>query len=421
MKIGFISLPLSGHLNPFLALARTLKARGHVPIYLGVADCASAAQAAEITFVPYGQEEFPVGAVARTWGPVASLQGTKVLEYALKEIHPTFLDVALKHLPGAVEQSGVQALIMDPIFLFGELVPMSLDLPYIQVCPILPIDPSPTTPPSAFSWPFETSAEARERNLKGLQQIGSYVAAAAPIAAVYAAKTGLAIDLHDPGATASKLAMIAQCPKEFDFPGVPWPPTFHYAGPMVDDAGRAPVSFDWSQLDGRPLLYASLGTLNNGLISIYKTILAAASRLPGCQMVFSIGGNVNPADLGPVPENVILVAAAPQVEMLKRAAVCITHAGLNTTLESLAAGVPLVALPIGYDQPGIAARIAFHGVGEFLEMDELSTDALLHTLKAVLETPSYREKANIFREILARTDGKNIAADLIEQALASHA
>ena len=421
MKIGFISLPLSGHLNPFLALARTLKSRDYQPVYFGVPDCASAAQAAGIDFIPYGQEEFPVGAVAETWGPVAILQGTKVLEYALTEIHVRFLDAALKHLPGAVGQSGVEALIIDPIFLFGELVPMSLHLPYIQVCPILPIDPTPTTPPSAFSWAFQASPEARERNLKGLQQIGSYIAAAAPIAAAYAAKTGLKIDLHDPGATASKLAFIATCPKEFDFPGIPWPPTFHYAGPMVDDGGRAPAPFDWSQLDGRPLVYASLGTLNNGRLSIHKTILAAAARLPDYQVVFSIGHNVNPADLGPVPENVMLVASAPQIELLKRAMLCITHAGLNTTLESLAAGVPMLAIPIGYDQPGIAARIAYHGVGEFLEGDDLSADGLLHQLETVLHTSSYHEKANEFREILAGTDGKKIAADIIEQALANHA
>lgn len=421
MKIGFISLPLSGHLNPFLALARTLQVRGHQPVYLGIPDCASSAGAAGIDFIPYGQEEFPVGAVAETWRPIASLEGVEVLEYALKKIHVKFLDAALKHLPGAVQQSGVEALVMDPIFLFGELVPMSLHLPYIQVCPILPMDPTPTTPPSAFSWPFQDSSEAHERNLKGLRQIGSYVGAAAPVAAAYAAKTGLAVDLHDPGAIASKLATIAACPKEFDFPGIPWPPTFHYAGPMVDDAGRTPVPFDWNQLDTRPLIYASLGTLNNGRVSIQKTILAAVARLPDYQVVFSIGHNVKPADLGSVPKNVILVPTAPQVELLKRAALCITHAGLNTTLESLAAGVPLVAIPIGYDQPGTAVRIAYHGVGEFLEVDDLSADSLLQQLETVLHTPSYRLKANGFREILAKIDGKEIAADIIEQALATHA
>ncbi len=186
---------------------------------------------------------------------------------------------------------------------------------------------------------------------------------------------------------------------------------------MVDDAGRAPIPFDWSWLDGRPLVYASLGTLCNGLLSIHRTILAAAARLPECQMVFSIGSNVDAADLGAIPKNAMVVASAPQVELLQRAAVCITHAGLNTTLESLAAGVPMVAIPIGYDQPGTAVRIAYHGVGEFVEVDDLNPDTLLQLLDGVLHQPGYREKAHHFRDVLGTIDGLTIAADAIEKAL----
>jgi zeaxanthin glucosyltransferase len=416
LKIGLISLPLSGHLNPFLAVARALKARGHHPVYFGVLDCAPVAQAADIDFLPYGQDEFPLGAVSKTWGPVAKMHGMEIAEYHLDKINVKLLSAALKSLPQAIERSGVEALVVDPIYFLIELIPLSLHLPFVHLCPVLQLDTTLTTPPSVFSWPFEMTPEARERNLQGLQQLGGYIASAGPIAAAYAAETGLVIDLLDPDATASPLAFITQCPREFDFPGVPWPPTFHYAGSLVDNAGRAPIPFDWTRLDGRPLIYASLGTLVNGLLSIYKTILAAAARMPGYQVVFSIGHNVDAADLGPIPENVILVAAAPQIELLKHAVLCITHAGLNTTLESLAAGVPMVAIPIGYDQPGTAARITYHGVGEFLEVEDLSADALFQLLDRVLSTPSYREKASHFREALARTNGPKIAADVIEQA-----
>ena len=420
MKIGLISLPLSGHLNPFLALARTLKTRGHHPVYFGVPDCAFVAQAAGIDFISHSEKEFPLGAVAETWGPVASMHGMEVLAYAFKTIHVKLLEATFRHLPEAVRQSGVEALILDPIYFFVELVSKGLHLPYVNLSPVLQFDPTLTTPPSLFSWPFESTPEALERNRRGVQQVAGYVASAAPIAAAYAAEVGIDVDLKSPAAAASKLAFLTQCPREFDFPGIPWPSTFHYAGPMVDDAGRAPTAFDWSRLDGRPLLYASLGTLVNGVLSIHKTILAAAARLPGCQMVFSIGHNVALSALGPIPENAIVVASAPQVELLKRAALCITHGGLNTALEALAAGVPMVAIPIGYDQPGTAARIAYHGVGEFLEVDDLSPDALLQQLTKVLETHSYRKKAEQFRDILARTDGRKIAADVIEQALAEY-
>jgi UDP-glucoronosyl and UDP-glucosyl transferase len=70
-----------------------------------------------------------------------------------------------------------------------------------------------------------------------------------------------------------------------------------------------------------------------------------------------------------------MINRVPQIEVLKRAALCITHAGINTALESLAEGVPMVAIPIGFDQPGIAARIAYHGVGEFIEVEDLRAGA----------------------------------------------
>jgi UDP:flavonoid glycosyltransferase YjiC (YdhE family) len=83
--------------------------------------------------------------------------------------------------------------------------------------------------------------------------------------------------------------------------------------------------------------------------------------------------NIELNELGPIPSNVIVVDKAPQLELLKSCVLCITHAGLNTALESLAEGVPMMAIPIGYNQFGVAIRIAYHGVGEFLEVDESTT------------------------------------------------
>jgi zeaxanthin glucosyltransferase len=132
--------------------------------------------------------------------------------------------------------------------------------------------------------------------------------------------------------------------------------------------------------------------------------------------VLSVGGNINLDDLGAIPLNVMVVRTAPQIELLKHAALCITHAGLNTTLESLAQGVPMVAIPIGYDQPGVAARIAHHGVGEFPEIEDLTAERLQGLIQKVSDTPSYRDKARWFQKQIAQTCGLDSAADVIERA-----
>jgi zeaxanthin glucosyltransferase len=170
--------------------------------------------------------------------------------------------------------------------------------------------------------------------------------------------------------------VITQTPKEFDFPITTWPPQFHYAGPFHDDERQEQVAFPWEKLTGAPVIYVSMGTLLNGMEHVYRAILEAVGRFPETQVVLSVGKNIKPDDLRPIPSNTIIVSTAPQIELLKRAALCITHAGLNTALEALAHGVPMVAIPIGFDQPGVAARVAYHGVGEFVEIGDLTAERL---------------------------------------------
>jgi zeaxanthin glucosyltransferase len=126
--------------------------------------------------------------------------------------------------------------------------------------------------------------------------------------------------------------------------------------------------------------------------------------------------NIDPNRLEPIPPGTIVVRRAPQIEILKRAALCITHAGLNTTLESLAQGVPMVAIPIAFDQPGTSARIAHHGVGEIVDLDDLSVDNLVEIVRKMLTNRSYAERAHYFKEVIGKTCGLDIAADVIEQA-----
>jgi zeaxanthin glucosyltransferase len=111
-------------------------------------------------------------------------------------------------------------------------------------------------------------------------------------------------------------------------------------------------------LTGEPLIYATMGTLQNRVANVFHTIAAATSRLKDVQLVLSLGEHVDPKKVGPLPKSAITVHSAPQLELLKRASVCITHAGLNTVLEALAQGVSEVAIPVTNDQPGVGARIA---------------------------------------------------------------
>ena len=416
MKIGFVSMPFVGHLNPMTTLARRLQSRGHEVAFIGVPDVEPFARAAGLDFVPFCENEYPAGSIAKLYRPASKQHGLEAARWSIRERNVDLFSAASKHLPQKLSETGVAALVIDVIHTFLELVPIGLGMPYVQVSTGLHIDFSGTTPPLFFSWPCETTPGALTRNLEGVKAAGKIFAPVVPVAMSYAKKMGLQVDWNDFTATTSKLAVMTQTPKEFDFPGIPWPAQFHYTGPFHDIKGRDPIPFPWEKLTGNPLVYASMGTLVNGLKHVYKTVLQATAQLSEIQVVLSVGENVKLDDLGTIPSNIIVVRKAPQIELLKRAALCITHAGLNTALESLAQGVPMVAIPIGYDQPGVAARVAYHGVGEFLEIEHLAVERVQWLIQEVLENPRYREKARWFQKVIAQTRGLDVAADVIERA-----
>jgi zeaxanthin glucosyltransferase len=265
----------------------------------------------------------------------------------------------------------------------------------------------------------EDTPEGRAQNIKALKQSdNAFFGVVQELAEEYADSVGLKLDWSNPRETVSRnaVAIVSQIPREFDLPGITWPSVFHYAGPFFDEAGRETIPFDWGRLDARPLVYASLGTLVNGHELIYQAILSAVERIPEIQVVLSKGTNIELADLGPIPANVIVVDKAPQLELLKRSVLCVTHAGLNTVLESLARGLPMVAIPIAYDQFGVAVRIAHHGVGEFLEIGNLTVDGLEGLIRKVLSTPAYRDKAGYFKNLIADRRGLDLATEAIERA-----
>jgi UDP:flavonoid glycosyltransferase YjiC (YdhE family) len=97
----------------------------------------------------------------------------------------------------------------------------------------------------------------------------------------------------------------------------------------------------------------------------------------------------------------------------------ITHAGMNSALECLAAGVPMVAIPISHDQPGVSARIEWTGTGVRVLAAACEPERLRCAMETVLQENSYRDSARQFREIIAEKDGLRRAAGLIEQVLAA--
>src|SRR5690606_7288698 len=137
---------------------------------------------------------------------------------------------------------------------------------------------------------------------------------------------------------------VAQQPEFFNFPGATLPDHFHATGPWHEPARDDALKFPWERLDGRPIVYASLGTVQNRRARLYDAILSAVDGLE-LQLVLALG-STQPGIVPPAPQNAIVVPYAPQLRLLDRAVAAITHAGMNTALECLSRGVPMLCLPI---------------------------------------------------------------------------
>jgi MGT family glycosyltransferase len=406
MKLGFICLNAPGHINPMTTLARKLQARNHKVVFL------YQSEAAGLPCVP-GPENDQFQAKR---GEVSKMQGNVALEFSMGVIMAQ-TEMILESLPAMVEESGVDALIIDNVQFYAELGAKHLGLPYIQVAAALHFDFSGYTPLSIYGWPHETTAEALDRNHEGIARFTRLLKANGGGVSAYAKSVGLKIDWDDPSFTVSPLASITQVPKAFDFESPSWPRQFHHTGPFHDVESRPKVDFPWERLTGEPVVYASMGTILNGRVDVFHTIVAALSKHKDLQLVLSVGDQIDPAQIGPVPSNAIIVKKAPQLELLKQALVCITHAGLNTVLESVAQGVPQIAVPVTYDQPGVAARIANKRTGVVTSLDKLTAEHLSILLNVVLDDPSYRYKARKIQKAIAEANGISVAADLIEESL----
>jgi MGT family glycosyltransferase len=345
---------------------------------------------------------------------VSKLQGDDALGFAVGLLVQR-TEAMLKSMPAMLEATAVDALIIDPIQFYAELAPMNLGIPYIHAAVASHCDYSGYTPLCIYGDPHQTTPEAIARNRKGVAKFAKMLGNEGVKA--YARSAGLEIDWEDPGFTLSKIAWLTQTPREFDFENSHWPSQFHHTGPFHDGKGRAEVNFPWERLTGEPLIYASMGTILNGQAEVFQTIAAGVAKHQDVQLVLSIGDQLEPEQIGPVPRNAIIVQRAPQLELLKLASVCITHSGLNTVLESLAQGVPQVAIPVTFDQPGIAARIAYHETGVVTSLDKLSATHLSTLLGEVLSDPTYRENAGRIQKAIVKANGLSAAADLIEQSL----
>lgn len=190
-----------------------------------------------------------------------------------------------------------------------------------------------------------------------------------------------------------------------------------FSGASIDARTR-PDQFDFARLDGRPVILVSLGTVQFLNDRFFRTVMDTFADFDA-QFLLAAGPGSDVGRFGAVPDNFIVQQTFPQMPVLERAALFITHGGLGSVHETLWNGVPFVAVPQHFEQLRNALAAAKGGAGIILDGEcyghPVSAAELRKAVETVLSDAQYRRSATRLGETLKAPGGYRKVADVIEE------
>jgi len=376
--IIFFPHPEFGHLNPPLKLARTLKQKGHRVCYVGLPDFEEYVSSQGLEYLSIFESRCPKGYLKR-----------RAKEKA--ELDLDNLSLLLW------ESAGSQGAA--PFDLFKEIEKEFAGL-LAKVVPDLLI------------------VDFKLRDLAALTaaKFGLPTAILSVTLIDLAPLTGLEED----DAAFSGLPELFLCPKAFDFPS-PTKRNRHYIEASIELERKEAHDFPWDKLDeSRPLIYCSLGSQPyqyEHSEKLFRAIIEAMRAKPGWQLVLAAGTHLKATDFEPLPANVLVVNWAPQLKMLERAAIMITHGGLGAVKECIFFAVPMIVFPCRWDQPHNAARVAYHGIGVRGDINEISAEHIHKLIDSIAGNALFKQRMAAMSQTFREIENSGIGVRTIEKIL----
>jgi MGT family glycosyltransferase len=402
-----------GTLPPQLGVARRLIDRGHRVHVLADPTVEDDAVAAGCTFSPWRRAPHrtsldPSQDLLRDWevsNPLAML----------KRVRDVFIaGPAADYAADTLDEIGaVQPDVVVPDFmLFGTIVAaQAAGLPVAPLVPNIWAIPTRGCPAIGPGFAPAKTALGRARDAGMLALANRLFAAGLP--ALNAARTahGLApLDsFYDQVLDTDRILVLSSA--AFDFASASVPAHVRYVGPVLDDPQWAqPWHAPWPDDNTDPLVLVGFTSTFQNHAEVLGRVVEALASLP-VRAVVTLGQMLDPAEV-PSRDNVAVVASAPHAQILREAALVVSHCGHGTTLKALAAGVPLVCIPMGRDQNDTAARVVHHGAG--VRLSPKASSARMRTaITRVLDDDRFRSAAATMAATLAEEQrGADVVAEL---------
>lgn len=226
------------------------------------------------------------------------------------------------------------------------------------------------------------------------------------------------------GTTRLKVPGIVLCPIEFDFPFVTETADRCYGGTGVDTA-RLQMPFNWGTIDGKkPLVYCSIGShpdYCSDRIRLYRAVIESLKDRPHLQGIIQVWDKQERNSLNPLPRNVITIEKVPQLEILSRALLFITHGGLASVREGIFCGVPMIVFPWGVEQPGNSARVMYHHLGLRGDIRNVTGKTIGRLIDKICNDSSYHQSVKQMQKIFREQENCEKGIGFIESMIAASA
>jgi UDP:flavonoid glycosyltransferase YjiC (YdhE family) len=412
--------PLAGHLIPFAAVGKALRARGHEVAFYTLDQVAPLLEREGFRVFPFERVEAArirdavIAAEAKApagWGsPLTLMQILREwVAGTVPEQAADLRDLAGRWRPDALL---TDPLIWAPFLIVGELekIPtayMSLSLGCMLSGPRAPWGPG-------FPPPRDWGSRLASRATRIFTDV---------IAAGVRRRANEARIAHGlPPMGGTILEQVGRLPlhlipslPELDYDRDDLPPSVHYVGPCAQDKPSDAAPPEWlARLPtDRPVVHVTEGTVH---LQEPFVLRAAARGLGGrpMEVVLTTGPHRDPAALGPIAPNVRVEEFVSHSDLLPRCHAIVTTGGTGTILAALRAGLPMVLVPTGWDHPDNARRVEAAGAGIRLSPRRCTPEALRRAVERVLGEPEFGEAARRLGRRLEQTDGPRRAAELLE-------
>ncbi|WP_051579682.1 macrolide family glycosyltransferase [Pseudonocardia acaciae] len=396
-------MPAAGHVNPSLPLVRELTGRGVRVTYYTASEFREPVERAGAEFRPY-----PPGSISPQDIAEATRSGSSV-RVVIRLLTAT--ESLLPFLLAELRADRPDAVAFDSNAIWGRMAAATLDLPMIS---------------------FMTTFMVGTAELKALNAHETAIAMRAAVPDLLRAVTvkrrvvrefGKDVFPPQPTLPIRGDVTIFPIPRWLQPANKLIDQRCHFVGPTVDPGTRN-GHLDpelAAHLEGpEPVVLVSLGTLHAGSDDFFRTCFEVLGDVPA-RVVLTVGGHTDHARLGRAPANTLVRTSVPQLEVLRRTAVFVTHGGMNSALEALHYGVPLVVVPQQVEQLLIGQAVAGQGAGLVLRHNlshrPVPGSELRDAVDRALTDASLRTSARAVAETLTQGGGAAAGADAVQGLL----